>query len=424
MSVSDSSVVVVGAGVAGLVASRRLAEEGFDVHVLERNDDVGGRVRSIRRDGYVFDRGFQVLFTAYPYASRELDYDGLDLRAFDPGARIATPDGVSTLSDPLRDPSAVLETLANRDVTLGDKLRVFKLRQELRGKSIAEIIEGEDTATRDYLRERGFSSQFVSNFAEPFYGGITLDRSLGTSKKVFEFTYKMLSEGQTVIPAQGMGAITEQLAEKARGSGAKIETGVNVVGVDDEGGMVRVETEDNGDYEADSVIVATDPKQARALTGVSSIPDEARGCVTQYYRVSELGLGKKILLNAQNARPNQIAPLSNVAPEYVPADETVLSATFLGVPDSPDSSNDELADETREFLSRHYDVREFETLHTERIEFAQFAQPPGIHRSLPSNSAPGGNVYLAGDYTEASSINAAMASGVKAVRGVTSELNS
>ena len=98
-------VVIAGGGLAGLVAARHLAAAGRDVTVFEREADVGGRVRSRERDGFVFDRGFQVLLDAYPAARRELDYDDLKLRRFPPGALVGRSDGRSLLADPLREPS-------------------------------------------------------------------------------------------------------------------------------------------------------------------------------------------------------------------------------------------------------------------------------------------------------------------------------
>ncbi|MEF8908431.1 MAG: FAD-dependent oxidoreductase, partial [Haloarculaceae archaeon] len=98
--------VVVGGGLAGLVAARHLADRGAEVTLLERRDRVGGRVHTEHVDGYTLDRGFQVLFTAYPAVQRELDLDALSLRRFRPGAVIARPGERSTLSDPLRDPRA------------------------------------------------------------------------------------------------------------------------------------------------------------------------------------------------------------------------------------------------------------------------------------------------------------------------------
>ena len=97
-------IVIVGAGIAGLTAGRILHRAGCDITVYETSDGIGGRVRSDQLRGFTLDRGFQVLFTAYPAAMRQLDYASLNLRAFDPGAIIAFAAERHILADPLRDP--------------------------------------------------------------------------------------------------------------------------------------------------------------------------------------------------------------------------------------------------------------------------------------------------------------------------------
>ncbi|WP_435152866.1 NAD(P)/FAD-dependent oxidoreductase [Haladaptatus sp. DFWS20] len=417
-----TTVIVAGAGLAGLIAARHLAKLGVHVQVFEREDEAGGRVRSRKQDGFILDRGFQVLFTSYPAAKRELDYDELDLRYFSPGAVLARPGSRSVLADPFRDPHALFESATNREVSIGDKIRTVQLRQELTRKPNRDIFDGDDESIEEYLHKRGFSEQFRTRFAGPFYGGITLDRSLSTSKKVFEFTFKMLSTGRTAIPADGMGAIAEQLADNARKAGARIQFGESVSAVDVDGDMVEVEV--GGEtITADAVVVAIDPKSARELTGADSIPTDALGCVTQYFaHDAPLDAGKRILLNVADDAPNEIVPLSAVAPEYAPDERELLSATFLGV---PDKSDDELAERVGETLRAWYPERTFpnlERLHTDRIEFAQFAQPPGIFNSLPGNRTGQDSVYLAGDFTEASSLNAAMESGRKVAHAVYEDL--
>ena len=62
----NSDVLVVGAGISGLVAAVELKRRGFSVQVLEASDNVGGRIRTDVVDGFLLDRGFQVLLTAYP----------------------------------------------------------------------------------------------------------------------------------------------------------------------------------------------------------------------------------------------------------------------------------------------------------------------------------------------------------------------
>ncbi|WP_373515259.1 phytoene desaturase family protein [Persicitalea sp.] len=50
-------VIVIGSGFAGLSAATRLAQRGYDVTLLEKNDVPGGRARVFEADGFTFDMG-------------------------------------------------------------------------------------------------------------------------------------------------------------------------------------------------------------------------------------------------------------------------------------------------------------------------------------------------------------------------------
>ena len=86
-------VVVIGGGIAGLATAALLASRGHEVDLLEKNDELGGRVGSVERDGFRFDTGaswylmpevfehfFELLGTT---AEAELD-----LRVLDPSYRV------------------------------------------------------------------------------------------------------------------------------------------------------------------------------------------------------------------------------------------------------------------------------------------------------------------------------------------------
>ncbi|MFB6075335.1 MAG: NAD(P)/FAD-dependent oxidoreductase [Haloarculaceae archaeon] len=427
-----TDVVVAGGGLAGLVAARHLAAAGLDVTLFEADEAVGGRVGSREREGFVLDRGFQVLFTAYPAARRELDLDALDLRRFTPGATIARPGRRSVLSDPRRDLWGLSSTLFNRDVRTADKLRLYRLQRELRRADPATLLEAGGETIREFLADQGFSTAFVERFAAPFYGGITLDRSLGTDSGVFQYTFKMLVEGATAVPAGGMGAIPAQLRERAAAAGARIETGRRVsdlhasgapegdagasLGDSDTGsgrqGEVTV-TVGGEHVTADAAVVATDPRTAADLTGVETSTGR-KGCVTLHAALpsgSAPDVGKRIVLNAAGDRPNQVAHLSAVAPEYAPDGQELFSATFLG---ERDETDDELFAAVRDAFASWYPearVAGLEPLAVDRVPFAQFPQPPGFRETLPAVDAPDGPVVLAGDYTRWSSIQGALESG-------------
>ncbi len=248
-----------------------------------------------------------------------------------------------------------------------------------------------------------------------------------------------------------MEAIPTQLAARVREAGGTIRTGVEVESVTatdaDSSGTERVDRRvtletDGGPIDADAVVVATDPPTARDLTDVPSIPTDGRGCVTQYYALPaeiDLETGRRLLLNATDRGPNHVVPHSAVAPEYAPDGTTLLSATYLDeqfegagsatgsdADRGPDASDAALVERTRRALESWYPDRQFaalEALHTERVPFAQFDQPPGVYDRLPDVRAPAGPVYLAGDYTQWSSIQGAMESGRQAAKAVIDDLS-
>jgi phytoene dehydrogenase-like protein len=414
-------VIIVGAGLAGLTCGRVLWERGWDVELLEASDGPGGRVRTDVVAGFRLDRGFQVLFTAYPAVKRRLDVQALAVRAFDPGAIIALGRRRAVLSDPTRDPAAALPAALTPVVSLGDKLRTALLALRLRATAIPDLLAGPDESTLAFLQGAGFSAAYINRFIRPFYGGIFLDRSLATSAKCFKFDFKMLSEGQTALPAAGIGAIATQLAAPLAAAG-RLRLGVRVAAVEPAAGEGRpaARLEDGSRLQADVVVVATEAPEAARLTG-RPMPRGQVGTVNLYWQgPAPVYRGKKLVLNA-NRRPfvNNAEMLTNVAREYAPPGRHLLSATALGAPAADDAAlyARAMADLQRMFRgddAAQARLAQYEPLALYRIPYAQFPQPPGLHPTLPDNESGLPGVVFAGEFTEASSQNAAMISGEKA----------
>jgi protoporphyrinogen oxidase len=179
-------------------------------------------------------------------------------------------------------------------------------------------------------------------------------------------------------------------------------------------------TEDGETFEADTVVIATPAPEAYRLTGVP-MPTGKMGTVTLYFTGDEpLTRARKILLHANRGTfLNNVAPITNIAPEQAPNGKHLIAASVLGNPDGDDLT---LFYRAQNDLKRMFTgdkqaqdiLRRYEPLALYRIPYAQFAQPPGIHSTLPGTTCSIPGVLFAGEFTGGSSIHAAMESGERA----------
>jgi phytoene desaturase len=90
--------VIIGAGFGGLAAAIRLMVRGYQVQVVERHDQPGGRARVFKQDGFTFDAGPTVITAPFLFeelwelCGRKLA-DDVDLRPIDPFYLIRFDDG-------------------------------------------------------------------------------------------------------------------------------------------------------------------------------------------------------------------------------------------------------------------------------------------------------------------------------------------
>ena len=169
-----TEVVVIGAGLAGLSCTLSLEASGIPVSLLEASDAPGGRVRTDMVEGFLLDRGFQVLPTAYPEAKRLLDYPALQLKNFRPGALVWHGGRFHRFADPFRNFTGAARFLLDPIVPLTDKLRVATLRAHVLRGNCEELFARPERTTRDYLQAVPFSADIIGRFFEPFFGGVFL----------------------------------------------------------------------------------------------------------------------------------------------------------------------------------------------------------------------------------------------------------
>jgi phytoene dehydrogenase-like protein len=413
----DRDVVIVGAGLAGLCCALRLQQAGVSCRLFEASDRAGGRVATDFVDGFALDRGFQVLLTAYPEVQRWLDLDALDLRSFYSGALIRYDGAMHRVANPLREPLAIPQTLFSPIGTLSDKLRVVRLRQKLTSGSLGDLFERPEISTYDALCDRyGFSDEMIDRFFRPFLGGILLDTALVTSSRAFEFYFRMFATGQTAVPARGMCAIPEQLAARLASGTLRLNAPVAAV----KPGGIRVE---GGEIvNARAVVVATDGPEAAYLTERFE-PPVSRSVTCIYFAADRSPVDEPILvLDGDREGPvNNLVVISEVAPEYAPEGQSLISASVIG---NPERSDADLEKAVRAHLKGWFgrSVADWRRLKTYRILHAQPDQePPALDPPERSCRLEEG-LYVCGDHRQTASLHGAMRSGRRAAEAVLRDL--
>ncbi|CAN5743694.1 protoporphyrinogen oxidase [soil metagenome] len=73
----QKKIIVIGGGMAGTSAAYFLTKKGYDVTIIEKNDRLGGRIRSQLTDGIAMEYGAGFITNMYPNMLRFLKEQGL-----------------------------------------------------------------------------------------------------------------------------------------------------------------------------------------------------------------------------------------------------------------------------------------------------------------------------------------------------------
>ena len=415
-------VVVVGAGLAGLACARRLAQVGHSVAVIEAGDAVGGRVRTDLVGGFRLDRGFQITLTAYPEARRVLDYDALDLKPFVAGAKVWLNGRFRRVADPRSEPWTALKSVANPVGTLGDKLRLARLKLALDAKlnRDGEPPDADaDVATEQYLRDR-FSPKLVGPLFRPFLGGVFLDPNLTTSSRAFEFVFSSFASGVGAVPALGMQRIPEQLAARLPAGVVRLNTRVEAVSP----GAVALAGGET--IECRAAVVATDQTAAARLTGGAVADRGWNSSVTLWYAADESPAGEPILMlngEGRSAGPvNTAVVMSDASRDYAPGGQSLVAVSVLEPGDFDDAGLDGAC---RAQLADWFGgvAKSWRLLRVDRIERGLPSQPPGSLTPWRREVRLAPGRYVCGDHLDNASIDGALVSGFRAAQAAADDLH-
>ncbi|MFD5658398.1 NAD(P)/FAD-dependent oxidoreductase [Streptomyces hirsutus] len=440
----QADVVVVGSGIAGLSAARRLTGAGVTTVVLEAAHAVGGRMATEKIDGFRLDRIGQLLSTAYPELRPAAGLDGLVLRPFAPGVllhsdgrhhRAGVPTGargarsalhaVRALASaprpgpaprrPVAVPGRQVSTPRSRTgAPLGtavDQARLGAAFTRLAGTPVERLLARPETTAAEALVARGLPARTVDGFLRPLLAALLCDPDLTASSRCADLALRAFAAGRLCLPEGGAEALPELLARGL--PPGTVRTGVRATSVS----TTSVTTAEHGEFRCRAVLIATDARAAAQLLPGLRVPDFHPVTVVHHATNEPPRTGASLLLDADRGGPvAHTAVVSRVDPSRAPAGRALVSSTVLGPPGA------QVDTDVRMHLSRLYGMStaRWETLAVHHTADAVPAMPPPHDLRRPVRLLAG--LYVCGDHRDTSTVQGALYSGRRASAAILADL--
>ncbi|MCY0903427.1 flavin monoamine oxidase family protein [Arthrobacter sp. H14-L1] len=417
----DADVIVIGAGLAGLQCARRAQRSGHSVLILEAEDAVGGRVRTDRVDGFLCDRGFQLLNPAYPAVRQWIDVPALELQKFGVGVVVRKGQTATTLAHPIRHPRHALATLRSQLTPVSDVVAFARWMVPALLRHSTASTSARDEMLAASFDAAGFTGRLRRDVIDTFLAGVLADTSGESSANYVRQLMRFFAAGAPGLPRAGMQALPEQMAASLV---KPVRLGTAARDLRETADGVKVMT-DNGTIRARVAVVAVGAQNVAELTGLPT--PVTRGLTTWWFRApARPRSGPFLMVDATRPGGGPAGPIwhtavvSEAAPSYAPGGENLVEATTLL--DRPDGLAGEA--DVRRDLARLYltSTDDWEVLVHHVVPHALPAQPPPLE--APGPKWMGRRILVAGDHRASGSIQGALHSGEQAARTVESVLAS
>ena len=373
-------VIVIGAGLAGLSAAIALESEGASVTVLESSDRPGGRVTSDVIDGFVCDRGFQLINANYPEIKRIGIIKEIDFVSASSAIEVARNESRIRIGDPR---AAFLSVF---NLQTGSVLEKIRLVQYLLRKKPAASV-GEE------LKNSGLGKTY-ERVLRPFLTGVFLADPLLVNSEYGRTAIKYFVTGNSGLPIGGVKTLSEALANHV----SDIRYGIQVNSI-----KKNTVSTSKGKFEADAIIVATDATTAAQLLDLTEVP-QLVGCTTWYHSAKESPTkSKSLIVDSQNRGPVvNSTVISNMMPDYAPPGKNLISSTSI----LPTTES-----EIRRHLAILYgsDTRNWKLV--AKYEIPSALPLAGLDNAPATGAHVRDSIFIAGDYKCAPSQNGALLSG-------------
>ena len=375
----SKSVVVVGAGLAGLTCAIYLQRSGVEVTVLEASDRVGGRVKTDSVNGFLFDHGFQVINPNYSEIKRLDALTGI---------------GFVEIFSNLR----IIENVSETKIGLSHPINTLKV-----GSIGEKVAFANFLASKSKNGNLGQSAvKFVnlySRFLSPFLRGVFLTNPDLIRADIAREIIRSFVLGRPGVPETGVGQLSEALADQVLD--VKLNAWVDEI----KKGSVRGNF---GTINCDEIVVATDLTTAAQMLDLGEIPKTLSSTTWYHATGDEISDDNYLALDAKSLVVNSLV-ISKVSKSYAPVGINLISSTTLA-PISESEVRKELSKiwkcETRNWdLAARYEIKQSLPL---RYDVDAINRNPWISEGI----------YVAGDHRSVPSQNGAIRSGRKAALAI------
>jgi len=389
---TNADVLIVGGGAAGLACGRRLAECGVSFVILEAADRVGGRLRTDTVDGFRLDRAFPFFLAAATESQRLIDRDALELKPFAQAVLVRFNGRFHRFA---------ANSLWNPIGTVRDKLRLVRFLEHLE----CDPGETDERLALDLLRWNGrFTPAMIDRFFRPLAGWLFHDRSLAVSSRLFRFAFRPLLAGPVALPAYGMQAIADQLAERLPPGSVRVNATVERVG------------------QREVMLAGDEVLRCRAVIDAARITESqvaVRAATTLFYSAERPPMDEPILLlDGEGRGPvNHLAVLSNMSAAYAPPGRALIAAGVLGEPD------EELDRRVRVQLAEWFgaEVPNWKLLGVRRSELPDMTAGTLDPWQRPVRVHPG--LYACGMHRDNATLDGALTSGFRAAQAAMEDIH-
>jgi len=375
----DLEILIIGGGLAGLNAAIYSQSRGANVRVLESSDRPGGRVASDVIDGFICDRGFQLINANYP-ALKELNViDEIDFQTAPRIIEIALDGQRRPIGDPMQSFLSVFDSASG---SIFEKIALLK------------FIYGPKPKNQSLADALFRSGRTYERVLRPFLQGVFLTDPKNVDATYGQLILRSFVTGAIGIPKNGVGELANVLAKRV----SNISYNVQVDRIVDK----KVHTSE-GVLTADKIVVATDATTATQLLGLPQIPKMA-GCITWYHSVelNPSGTGR-LVVDGQNRGPviNSLV-ISDISKNYAPSGFHLVSTT-TGI--------NTTESDVRRHLTLMWSVPTHDWQLVAKYEIPTALPVQNIGRPLSQNVKINDHLYVAGDHRTVPSQQGALFSG-------------